>query len=114
MSAAVRQAIAEAATTVDGINVTPYFRQTTKAGEGMVRHDRTAYPNRFGGVVTWQVLVLLPQDIAAAEKYLEDKAPALLEAVSDHLVITSMAPQQLALDTGQVPCVVIEGHREEE
>lgn len=114
MSAQAREAIAAAASTVAGVHVTPYFRQVTKAGQGMVRRDRTDYPNRFGGVVSWQVFVFLPQDLSAAERWLDENGPALVEAVSGELTVRAMTPQQLALDAGAVPVVVIEGTREEE
>lgn len=113
-NAGTRQAIADAASSVDGVNVSPYFRQVTRPGQGMVRMDRTEYPNPFGGLVHWQVVVFLPQDLAQAEKWLDENGPVLRAAVAEELVVRSMAPQQLALDTGAVPVVVIEGHREEE
>jgi hypothetical protein len=113
MSDEVRRAIADAASSVTGIDVSPYFRQTTKAGSGMVRLDRTEYPNKLAGVVTWQVIVLLPQDIATAEKWLDANGSALREAVGTELQVRSLTPQQLAIDTGTVPCVVLEGLREE-
>lgn len=110
----VRTAIATAASTVAGVSVSTHFKQTAKSGDGMVRLERINYPNPFGGVVTWQVLVILPQDLATAEKWLDEKLPLLVEAVGNELVVQSATPQQLALDTGNVPCVVIEGFREEE
>jgi hypothetical protein len=111
MSAASRTAIAAAANSVSGIHCNPYFVQTTKAGDAMVRLQQITYPNVFGGVATWQVLVLLPQDIATAERYLEEKVPALVEALGTEMTVTTVQPQQLALETGSVPCVVIEGTR---
>lgn len=115
MSAAVRQLLADAANTITGVNVAPYFRQSTKTGDGMVRLDRmTRASNGFGFVNSWQVIVCLPQDLAAAEKYLEQNVSALVEALGEVMVVASVTPQQLALDTGLVPCVFIEGHREQE
>lgn len=115
MSNAVRKALAAAAETVAGIKCSPYFMQTTKTGSGMVRLDRTEYPNRFGGICFWQVLIILPQDIASAEKYIEDKQPELHEAITEQLVITVITPQEIVLNDGvRLPCLVIEGHREEE
>lgn len=115
MSAEVRQLLADAASSVDGIKVSPYFRQGTRAGDGMVRLDRTVRAaNNFGYINTWQVIVMLPQDLAAAEKYLEQHASALVEALGEVMVVASVTPQQLALDTGLVPCVFIEGNREQE
>lgn len=110
----VREDLAAAASSVEGISVQPYFNQTTKAGSGMVRMDRTDYPNVFGGIVTWQILVMLPQDIAQAEKYLEAKAPALVAALSEHMVVRTVAPQQIQIEGAQIlPALVISGTREE-
>lgn len=113
MSAETRQALSEAASTVEGVSVSPYFRQVTKPGSGMVRRDSTDYPNTFGGVITWQVLVFLPQDMAAAEKFVDEKVPALVAALSPEMRVTTVTPQQLALDSGAVPIVLISGQREE-
>lgn len=113
MSAEVRALLADAANTVEGINCTPYFRQTTKPGSAMVRKDRVNYPDRFGGLVTWQVVVMLPQDLAAAEKFLDEKVPLLVDALWSEMRVTDAIPQQLALDTGAVPIVLIQGSREE-
>lgn len=113
MSAEVRNLLATAASTQDGINVRPYFLQSTKAGDGFVRRDATNYPNPFGGIVTWQVVVVLPQDMASAEKYIDTKTAALVEAVAEHMVVRSVTPVQMTFDTAQIPCLVIEGNREE-
>jgi hypothetical protein len=114
MSAAVRQEIAEAASTVAGVTCTPYYVQTTSAGAAYVRLDRIEYPNPFGGVAYWNVVLLLPQDIAASEKYLEEKVPLIREAIEEHLFVTSVTPQQLQLGSGPtLPCAFINGHREE-
>lgn len=110
----VREELATAASTVDGIKVNPYYLQTTKAGTGMVRLDRIDYPDVFGGLVTWHVLVVLPGDIAQAEKYLEDKGPALVAALSEHMAVRTVTPQQIQIEGAQiVPVVVIAGTREE-
>lgn len=112
MSADVRAALAAAASSVDGINCSPYFRQSTKPGDAMVRFERDARDESgFGFMRTWQVMVMLPQDLAAAEKYLDANLDAIVAAVAEELVITTVTPQQLALDTGLVPCVLIEGVR---
>lgn len=118
--AAVRTAISAAASTVPWetdpasfLNCSPYFRQTTKPGDAMVRRDRTLYPNPFGGIVYWQVIIILPSSLSAAEAKLDLILPALISAVETELVIDSVTPQQLALDSGLIPVVILEGHREE-
>lgn len=112
MSAEVRTLIANAANTVEGINCTPYFRQSTKPGDAMVRLDRMVRDaSGFAYMFTWQVVVMLPQDVAQAEKWLDANLPSLIDAVNEELVVTTVTPQQLQLDTGTVPVVFIEGNR---
>lgn len=111
-NAEARTAIAAALSVVDGIKCTPNFRQTTKPGDAMVRLERmTRDESGFSYMNTWQVLVILPQDIATAEKYLDTRVDSLVTAVSEELVVTSVTPQQLSIDTGLVPVVVVEGNR---
>lgn len=116
MSAAdVRQVIADAASTVAGISCQPYFVGSTEPGAAMVRYDRTEYPDPFGGVAHWNVVILLPQDQAAAEQYTDTHIPAVRAAIAPHLVITQVQPQRLDITgVGVLPCVFINGHREEE
>jgi len=116
MSAEVRQALADVCNTVEGINVSPYFRQEPKPGSGMVRFAGLNRPDRLGGLITWQVVIFLSQNLADAERFIDTKVPALVDAIvasrelRDGLLV---APQQLALDTGTVPVVVLEGTRED-
>jgi hypothetical protein len=115
MSAAVRQILANAANTVSGVKCTPYFTQSLAAGSASVRLDRVEYPNRFGGVAHWQVIVFLPQELAAAEKWLDAKMPALHEALDGELVITSIGIQQVVVEAGTaLLSAVVAGHREQE
>lgn len=110
----VREDLAAAASTVEGITVTPYFRQTTTTGQGCVRLDHTDYPDSLGGWDTWQIVVFMPQDTAVAEKYLEAKRGPLRDALAAHMIVRRITAGQLAIDTGTVPVVFIEGQREEE
>lgn len=113
MSAEVRAELAAAANTVEGINCHPYYRQSTKPGSAVVQKARVVYPNKFGGIVTWQVLLMLPQDLATAEKFWDEKVPPIMAALSPSMTVTEVVAQQLALDTGAVPIVLIQGTREE-
>lgn len=115
MSASVREAIAAAANTVAGVHVTPYYRQITKAGEGSVRLDRIEFPNAFGGLCTWQVLIVLPASIEIAERWLDQNSEALRGALAEELALRSMGMAQLSLpDAGSIPALVIDGQREQE
>lgn len=113
MSAEQRKAIADAASTVSGVNVSPYFRQTTKTGEGFVRLDRTIRDESgFGFMDNWNVVIVLSSSISTAEKWIEDNCDALIEAISEEMVITQMLPQQLVIDNGTtLPVLFIEGAR---
>lgn len=114
MTTTARAAIAAAASTVTGVTCTPYFRQTTKPGDAMVRLGRIDYPMpRLPGSVTWQVVLILPADVAAAEKSLEDTIPALVAALSNEMIVQSVTPTTLVVETGTVPTVFVEGSREE-
>lgn len=109
-----RDEIAAAANTVAAISVRPHYRQSTKPGEGWVRLDHTDYPDKFGGLVTWQVLVILPQTIGDAEKWIETNQKPLVTALRDALIVRSARPAELAIDSGTVPVLLIEGQREED
>lgn len=88
-----RDTIADAANTVTGVNVSPRFRQSLKVGDGVVwwvRREREA--GGFGWVDTWQVFIALPQDMPAAEKWLTDTMPELVEALDTELFVTAAEP----------------------
>lgn len=111
----VREELAAAASGVPDISAAPYYRQTTTPGSAFVRLDRIEYPNRFGGICHWSVVVVLPQDLAAAERFLEEYLPPLREALADHLVVREVVPQRLNITgVGDLPCVFINGIREED
>lgn len=115
MSAAARQAIAAAASTVPGIQVTPYFNQDVTPGVGRVRWDRTDHPNKFGGVTTWQVVMNLPNDLASGEQWLEQNMPAIRDAVASEMTVTTVRYEQYQLPGGGTHFyALIEGTREQE
>jgi hypothetical protein len=113
MSEAVRTEISAAANSVAGVRCLPWYRQATKAGEAMVRLDRIEYPNSLAGLCYWQVLVIMPQDVGQAEKWLEARADALVDALAETMAVDTLTPQELVLDNGtKLPVVVIAGTRE--
>lgn len=110
-----RTEIATAADTVEGITGHEYVVGDTEPGTVYPRLDRVEYPNPFGGVAHWNVVLVLPQDYADAERYVEEKLPALKAAVDPHLVITAVVLQRLQLDgIGTLPVAFINGHREQD
>jgi hypothetical protein len=115
MSAAIRAAIAAAANTHLGDKrVTPYYRQTTTAGWGWVsmgpsNRDDTG----FGFMDTWEIRVVLSQEIAKAEAWIDEHRDALTAAIAEHLIVTTVAPAVLNLDQKTtVNALIIEGVRE--
>lgn len=116
MSAEARAALAGQVETVAGLSCTPYYRQTTKAGDAMVRMASISRDDSgFGFMVTWQVVLILPSDFKASEKYLEEKIDDLIAAVGEEMIVTGVTPQELVFDNGtSIPAVVIEGAREKE
>lgn len=107
-----REVIAAAANTVAGVNVNEWFRQTTKPGDGYVvwsRGDRAS--NGIGFMNRWEVFIVLPSDLQAAEKWLDERLNQLVNALHTEFVVTSFYPTDLALDSGKLSCVVIEGSR---
>jgi hypothetical protein len=113
MSIAIRAEIAAAANAVAAVTAYPNFRQTTRPGDAMVRLDRVEYPDRFGGLGTWQLVVILNQDVAAAELWLDENRDALVTALSEVMSVRRAFPAELALDSGKVPALFIEGTRED-
>lgn len=111
-----REDIAAAVNAVDGITCTSLFSADTSPGTAFVRLDRIEYPPplRDFGIRFWDVVLVLPQDLAEAEAYVETKVPALVEAVRPQLVVDRVSPQRLDIPgVGVLPVVFISGHREE-
>lgn len=107
-----RTEIAAAINTVDGINCWPYYRQTARSGDAVVSWaGSTRSENGFGFMNRWQVMVILPQDHAAAERTMSDNLDHWVDALAPVLIVTSIEPAQLTLDAGMIPAVVIEGAR---
>lgn len=115
MSAAVRQAIADAANTHLGEkHVTPYYRQTTTAGWGWVSMaPSTRDATGFGFMDAWEIRIVLPQEIAKAERWIDEHRDALVEAISEEVVVTTITPAVLNLDQKTtVNALIIEGVRD--
>lgn len=110
-----RDDLATAAGTVEGLRAHAYVVAETDPGTVYPRLDSINYPNVFGGVVTWHVVMVLPQDYAQAERFLEDNAPALKAALDPVLVVTQIRRERLDITgVGILPVAVFVGHREEE
>jgi hypothetical protein len=109
-----REDIAAAVSTVEGVNVTPFHRQSLKTGDGFVRLSvRTRPSNGFGWIDTWEVWIAVPAGIAAAEKWIDEKADALLEALAPEMQVQTMTPFDLTVGPNTtIPGIVVSGVRE--
>lgn len=108
-----REEIASAASLTDVTSVTPYFRQSLKAGDGFVRlASRVRGDNGFGWVDTWEVWLALPQNVPDAERWMETHLGDLMASIDDELVVTSAAPAELALPNAVVNGLIVAGTRE--
>jgi hypothetical protein len=114
-AAEVREALAAAVNAVAGVSVTAHWRQHLAPGDGSVlRQSLTRPENGFGWLATWQVRILLSSDIAAAERWLDERAVLLAESLEPLMRVTSVAPIQFSSDGSTRPYAVIEGVREQD
>lgn len=115
MNADARAAIAAAASVAGVTTITPYYRQSTAAGQGWVNLARIDYPNPFGGVATWHVVIPLPADLAVSEQWLDAHAETIRAAVASEMAVRNLTPTNLVMPAGAtVPALLIEGQRESE
>lgn len=113
MSAALRANLAAAANGVLGPKrVSAYYRSSARPGDGWVsfaRRDRD--DTGLGFMDRWEVRVTLAQDLATAEKWIDEHSDDLADAIAEHLVITAVIAVTLVMDTGNIPGIIIEGVR---
>lgn len=116
MSAALRAAIATAANVALGPKrCAGYYRSSIRPGDAWVsfaRYDRD--DTGLGFMAAWEVRVALPQDLEAAERWVDDHADDLADAIAEHLIITAVVMVTLVTDGGNVPGLVVEGVRPHE
>jgi hypothetical protein len=110
--AGIRTEIAAALDAVDGLSCTAKYRQVSRPGESVVRFDNVVRDvTGFGFIVTYQALVVLPQDLRAAEAWVDANLDTIVAALAPVLVVGEAAPVNLQLDTGVVPALQITGTR---
>lgn len=112
MTAAARAAIAAAASSLDGISCSAYYRQSFKPGDAMVRLAGRGPDPELGSTDTWQVYVALSQDVATAEKWLDAHLGDLETALAAEMTVTSITPTEFVTGSTSVNGVVVEGDRE--
>jgi hypothetical protein len=104
----VRQDIASAASSLTGVSVEPYVRRTLTPGDGYVQFlgmeiDDTG----LGFMERWVVIITISQDDLAAQMWIEENSDALIDALSPHLIVTSVVPW----DVSGINAVHIAGSR---
>lgn len=113
----VREEIAAAASTVDGIEVFPEYEHVTTPGQGYVTWLRTEYPNTLGGEDYWGIVITLPPDTAAAQAWVAENLQPLWKALrkSRAMTVTGARPDvDLPTDNQAQKVLIVEGHRESE
>lgn len=110
-----RQTFADALNVLEWVKAFPYPPNGGyRSGDAWPLCSRIDYPNKFGGVVRWEVFVVLHADIATAEVLLDEHLPSLRAALGPHMTIRSVEPRLLQFETGSALAVaVIAGTREE-
>lgn len=110
-----RQEIAAAASTVEGVECSPYYELQTTPGQAYVQWMRTEYPNTLGGWDYWAVLVTLPADAQAAQLWVEEHKAALVDALGAEMTVTQALPQVVPeTDNPSKKVLAVEGRRESE
>jgi hypothetical protein len=108
-----REAIAAAAETVTGVSCSAYRRQSLKPRDGFVAFAKRTPDDAIGFTDTWQVWIALAQDVATAEKWIEDHVDQLAAALSTEMTVTSITPTEFTIPgASPVNGVVVEGDRE--
>lgn len=107
-----RDEIAAAASSVEGVTVDPVPRQLTGVGRGFVALARSERDDSgLGFMDWWDVTIVLPTDLGAAELWIEFNRDALCTALEAEIIVTTITPVQLLLDEATVNAVTITGPR---
>ena len=105
-----RQELAEALTGIDGYHISAYYRQTTKPGDGFITiTDLTRDTSGIGWMETWQIIIILGQDLNAAERRFENDIDTLVDTTSTILHVANVTLATLTLDTHTLSAVIIDG-----
>lgn len=107
-----RQEIADAFNTVEGINVYPGFRESTKVGDGWMTL-RLLEPTDFGFTQTWAVAIVIPQQEVAAEKWMDANLVSIVRAVRRQLDVSQIQPAEMQVQAtgGSIRVIVVTGTR---
>ena len=118
----VRQELADAVSAVDGITCFTHYKDG-KAGTAWVEYLRTDYPPThgvLGGEDYWAVVVVLPDDLEAAQRFVDQYRDPVRKALmpvagTKWLIVTQVRKELIAVpDNPSIKTMVVEGHRAEE
>lgn len=114
-TATTRETIAAAASTVEGVDCSPFYTATSEVGGAWVERSRTTYDPglhpSYGAKPFWRVVVVMPQDVAAAEQWLEDNQEPLVAALYEVMAVQNASPLTLSIvDAPSLKVLQIDGH----
>jgi hypothetical protein len=107
-----RTQLAAALSTVTGVTGYPRRPAVVKAGDAWPQWGGSERATGRGFTETWNVLVVLPPDEAAADTFADGKQDALVTALSPVIYIDSFAPANFKADDGDVYALLITGRSE--
>lgn len=89
--------------------MSPNYRQVTQAGQGYVFWaGMTRDSSGFGYMDTWQVIVGVPQGMAAGETWISARLDALTAALEAVAVVTRVAAAELTMGETSANTIVFE------
>lgn len=110
----VRQELADAMSSIDGIDCSPFWRTVNKTGSACVKFGRAdASDNGFGMVTTWDVWVVLPNDMTQAEQWIDDHQDQIVNALKRvyNGGVQSLTPVASAAGNSTINVLVVSGRR---
>jgi len=105
-----RDALAAAASSVDGVTCTSFYRQITRPGDACVRlGEITADQSGLSASRTWQIWVALSEDTQSAERWIETHHAALKAALDDEWRFSRATPSQLVQGSTRTQTLTVNG-----
>ena len=110
-----RDEIAAAASTVDGVECAAFYQAATEPGAAWVERTSTQYTQNlhpsYGAKAYWRVTVVMPDDVVAAEEWIEANQQTLVEAIHEAMTVQSATPQTISqTDSPSLKVLTIDGH----
>ena len=103
-----RQDVANAATIAGITNITPYYRQSLKVGDGFVRLASLSRDDSgFGWVSKWEIWIATPTEFVAAETWIDTNLIQVLDAINTVALAAEATPTELIMGTNSVNGIII-------